>query len=207
VTPLHAAAEKNHISLVQTLLDAGAEIEAITTWGMTPLEWAANMGSGAAAAVLLTRGARLNLWSAAALGMVDAVNGFIEATGKLKTGAAQNRYSQQLNGDWETLPPPTDFTEAISDAFYIACRNGRTEVARLLRGYGADTNFRGFFGGTGLHWASINGHADTVEYLLEAGADTALRDTEFEATPAEWAAEGGQDAIVVLFADGGSDAG
>ena len=53
----------------------------------------------------------------------------------------------------------------------------------------ADINFRGFFGGTGLHWAAINGHRETVEFLLASGADMTLKDEQIQSTPREWALE------------------
>jgi hypothetical protein len=42
--------------------------------------------------------------------------------------------------------------DVVSDAFYGACRNGHTAVAKLLLERGADVNAKGVLGGTGLHW-------------------------------------------------------
>jgi len=189
VTPLHAAAERGRAEIAALLLEAGAELEAETTWGMTPLEWAANMGRREVAEVLLAHGARLNLWSSAGLGMLEAVKSFILGPGKLAPGAAQDRYHRTADGGWEKDPPPREFREAVSDAFHAACRNGHTEVARFLLEQGADVNARGFLGGTALHWAAGNGHRETVEFLLAQGARRDLTDTEFGATPRQWALE------------------
>ena len=60
-TALHLAAEKNHPEVALLLLDGGAPVEAETCWGMTALQWAANMGSNAVADLLLERGASLNM--------------------------------------------------------------------------------------------------------------------------------------------------
>ncbi len=199
VTPLHAAAEKDHLEIARLLLESGAELEAETTWGMTPLQWAANMGSQQVGSYLIGRGAWLNMWSAAGLGMLDSVKGFWEGADRLKPGAAQNRHHQLLSGAWEKRPPPEDIRGAASDAFYIACRNGHTEVARFLLGQGADIDTRGFFGGTGLHWAAMNGHRETVEFLLESGARADLTDEQFEATPKGWAMEGKHPEIAELL--------
>jgi len=38
--PLHWAAERNHPEVPRMLLDAGADLEATTAWGATPLDWA-----------------------------------------------------------------------------------------------------------------------------------------------------------------------
>lgn len=200
VTPLHAAAEKDQLEAARVLIEAGADLEAETTWGMTPLEWAANMGSRRVGQLLLSAGARLNVWSAAGLGLLERVESFLDGPGRLKPGAAQARHHQLLNGEWEKLPPPDDFREAISDAFYVACRNGHTEVGRFLLAQGADIGFRGFFGGTPLHWAAMNGHRETVEFLLESGARRDLRDNQFKSTPREWAKETHHDEIAALLA-------
>jgi len=167
-TPLHYAAELNHPEAARLLLDNGADVEAKTTWGMTPLEWAANMGSRAVGDVLIARGARLDLWSAAGLGLLDEVQ-------------------QRL--------PTDDAGNVMSQAFYIAARNGHIAIAELLLAHGADVNQRGFFEATGLHWAAINGHGDMVDWLLRHGADPALKDDKFQATPAAWAREGAHEEI------------
>jgi ankyrin repeat protein len=165
-TPLHLAAEHDHPEVAERLLEAGADIEAWTSWGATPLQWAGVLGSRAAARVLLDHGARLTLAPAAGLGMLDALPGLA------RDGSA------------------------VSAAFVLACRNGHTEAAQFLLDRGADVNARGFFSATGLHWAAINGHADTVRFLLAAGADPALRDAEFDADALGWAREGGHEPVI-----------
>lgn len=161
---LHAAAETDDVAVVEVVLDAGADVAARAKWGHTALEWAANMNARRTAEVLLGRGAELNLWAAAALGRLEDVCGFL------------------MSG-----PDP----EAISDAFYIACRNGALEVARLLREHGAEVDALGYFDAPAIHWAAINGHDEVVGWLVEEGADPGRRDPEFDATPAGWAREGG----------------
>lgn len=198
-TALHVAAEKNHSEVARLVLDAGADLEPETCWGMTPIQWAANMGSNAVADLLLERGSALNMWSAAGLGMLDAVRSFWIGPRALRPGAAQPRYRQEENGQWVKLPPPVDYDTIVSDSFYIACRNGRLPVARFLIDQGADINFRGFFGATGLHWAAINGHYDTVRFLIEHGADVRLEDFEFHARPIGWAREHRHDRIIDLL--------
>ena len=44
-TPLHLAAEHDHPEVAERLLEAGADIEAWTSWGATPLQWAGVVGS------------------------------------------------------------------------------------------------------------------------------------------------------------------
>lgn len=200
-TPLHWAAEKNHRELAELLVKAGANIGAEVTWGMTPLQWAANMGSRDVAEVLLAHGARpqLNMWCAAGLGMLDVVESFWESADRLKPGAGQTRSRDLGDGTWGNAPPPESYHELVSEAFYIASRNGHVEIARFLLGKGADINCRGFFGAPGLHWAAINGHKAMVEFLIARGADLSLRDQKFNSTALGWALEGKQAEIAELL--------
>lgn len=172
-TPLHWAAEKDHVEIARALLDAGADIEAKTNWGDTPLNWAATLGSSNVADLLLGRGARgFDLNVAAALGKLDDVKTMIDST--------------------------TD-PSAISHAMYSAARNGHTEVVKYLLDHGATIDTKGFFGGTGLHWSAINGHRETVELLISRGANREVRDEQFNSTPEGWAIEGGHAEIVNLL--------
>src|ERR1700757_4907895 len=204
-TPLHWAAEKNFSELAELLISQGADINAEVDWGMTPLEWAANMGSRGAAEVLLAHGAdtQMNLWCAAGLGMLDVAQSFWDSPNTLKPGAGQTR-SRDLSSDsgpgrQSKASAPETYLELISNAFYIASRNGHVQVAEFLKNKGADVNCRGFFGGTGLHWAAIRGHKTMVEFLITHGADIHLRDQKFNATPLDWALEGKQQEIVELL--------
>lgn len=200
-TPLHWAAEKNYRELAEVLLAAGGDINAETAWGMTSLQWAANMGSREVADILLRHGARsqLNMWAAAGLGMLDVVRSFWESPEKLKPGAGQARTRRTPDGSWDKTAPPEDCASLVSEAFYIAVRNGHVEVANFLLEKGADINCRGFFGAPGLHWAAINGHKKTVEFLIANGADLALRDEQFHSTALNWALEGNQPEIAELL--------
>ena len=191
-TPLHWAAEKNYPELAELLVTAGADINAEVSWGMTPLQWAANMGSREVAEILLARGAaaQLNMWCAAGLGMLDVVQSFWDSPNTLKPGAGQTRTRDLGDGKWGKVPPPESYLELISEAFYIAARNGHVEVAGFLLEKGADINCRGFFGAPGLHWAAIHGHKAMVEFLIGHGADLTLRDQQFNSTALGWALEG-----------------
>jgi ankyrin repeat protein len=200
-TPLHWAAEKNFGELAELLVTASASIDAELSWGMTPLQWAANMGSRDVADVLLAHGAQpqLNMWCAAGLGMLNVVQSFWDSPNTLKPGTGQTRSRDLGNGKWGKAPPPESYKEQVSEAFYIAGRNGHVEVARFLLDKGADMNCRGFFGASGLHWAAINGHKPMVEFLVAHGANLHLRDTQFNSTPLSWALEGKQEEIARLL--------
>ncbi len=189
---LHVAAELDDDVLARELLRRGADQEVEAPWGQTPFEWAANLGSSRVAELLLERDARRHsLWTAAALGRLDDVEARLAAAGaglgrKPPPGANPTGWPEQTayrRGD------------ALSDALYIACRNGHLEVARALHGAGADPDA----GASGAKtWTVRTGdgpHADVVRWLAATGADTAARDPKYDATPAGWAREGGHEAL------------
>lgn len=57
-----------------------------------------------------------------------------------------------------------------------AARNGDTEVVRLLIGHGADVNVKNTRGHTVLYCAGGHGHLDTLQLLLDEGADRQSQD-------------------------------
>ena len=56
-----------------------------------------------------------------------------------------------------------------------------------------------------LHWASANGHADVMTFLLDRGADPNAR-TDLGMTPLLLAKDGRKD-LIVLLANHGADVG
>ena len=201
-TGLHWAAETDQPEVARLLIDAGAEIEARTTWGASPLDWAATMGSRQVAEVLLTRGASgLTLVVAAGLGKIDQVRAAIESGADL-SGQRRRAAPEAPNDHW-----PADSAhilgDLISDAMYAAARNGHTAVVEYLLSKGAVVDAKGVFGATALHWAALNGHRRTVDLLLACGARLDIRDVRFNATPAEWATEGGHKEIAGVLATRG----
>ena len=192
-TPLHWAAEKNHYEIAEMLLEAGADLEATTSWGATPFDWAATMGSARVADLLLARGAKgMNVVAAANLGKLDLVRNFLDSDTRL---TFPRQIAASALNDEVVADSARAKGDVISHAFYGACRNGHTDVAELLLERGADVNAKGILGGTGLHWAAINGHKETVAFLLAHGADSTIRDVKFHSTAEGWAAEGGYDEV------------
>jgi ankyrin repeat protein len=73
-TPLHWAAEHDDVETAESLLNAGVDIEARTSWSATPLDCAATMGSTKVADLLLARGAQgMDFLMAASLGKTELV--------------------------------------------------------------------------------------------------------------------------------------
>ena len=113
-TPLHWAASSDDVEALDALLDAGAGIEAegAVIAGGTPMADAVAFGQWKAARRLLERGARTNLWQAAALGLVERVRDELGAT----------------------EPGQDD----LDNALWCAAHGGRRETAELLIDRGAD---------------------------------------------------------------------
>lgn len=151
-TPLHWAASSDDVEVLDALLDAGADIEAdgAVIGGGTPLADAVAFGQWNAARRLIERGARSNLWQAAAMGQTDRV----------KAASAD-------------LPEDQSFPDPITQAFWCACHGGRRETAEYLLEQGADINWVGYDDLTPLDAARRTGAADLVEWLEEQGGHSA----------------------------------
>ncbi|HEY5934312.1 MAG TPA: sigma-70 family RNA polymerase sigma factor [Kofleriaceae bacterium] len=202
-TPLHWAAETNQREIAELLIAAGADLEQQTSWGATALEWAATLGSKDVGRVLLERGARgLNLFTAAGLGMIEAVRSYF-AHGRPGPEAGR---APRIGEEAANIPPDSAVMtgDVVSDAFYIACRNGELAIAQLLLEHGADLNAKGYFGATALHWAAHNGHREVVRWLLECGANPDGRDLKFHSTAAGWAIENNHRELAQLIVESGA---
>jgi len=199
-TALHWAAERNQAEVTRLLLDAGADIEAMTSWGATPLDWAGTMGSIDVAELLLARGASgFTLIIAAGLGKLDDVKDII-ASGADLSAHRRRSAPDSPNEDWSADSAHIQ-RDVLSDAMYAAARNGHTPVVEYLLDHGATVDAKGIFGATALHWAAINGHRITVELLVSRGANLTIRDARFNSTPEGWAIEGGHTELASVLHD------
>jgi ankyrin repeat protein len=92
-----------------------------------------------------------------------------------------------------TVKPPAT-TKQMHEGFAWACAYGRTEVVEFLldRGIPIDAAVR-HDGQTGLHWAAVGGHADLVSLLLNRHASVDVVDATYNGTPLSWALHGWSD--------------
>lgn len=173
---MHMASRKGHLALVQLLCEAGADKDAATELGWTPLILAAHAGHCDVMRFLCEVGAdkekqshdgQTPLFMASRKGHVAGVALLCEA------GADTDR----------ALP------------LHAAVDSGHVEVVRLLCGAGASTNAADEQGWTSLHVASKGGHLDCVQLLCGAGAQ---KDAEADRgwTPLHWAAHEGHCEVV-----------
>jgi uncharacterized protein len=121
--PLHWAASSDDVDALDALLDHNADIEALgaVIGGGTPLADAVAFGCWRAARRLVERGAGTTLWQAAALGLMERVNGFFASD-----------------------PLPT--TAPITNAFWSACHGGQLPAAEYLLDRGTELNWVGQWG-------------------------------------------------------------
>jgi uncharacterized protein len=149
-TPLHWAASNDDVELVDALLDAGANIEAPGSiiGGLGPIADAAAFGGSRAGLRLVERGARTNIYQAAALGLADRVQAELAAR-------------------------PGPDPERITTAFWAACGGGHQDIAALLLAAGADINWIGWNDQSPLDAALAADHAELATWLQANGARSA----------------------------------
>jgi ankyrin repeat protein len=145
-TPLHWAASSDDAAVLDALLDHGAEIEATggVIGGGTPLSDAVAFGQWNAARRLVDRGARANLWQAAALGLMARVD--------------------------ESFTSQSPAPDEITNAFWCACHGGQRGAAEYLLARGADIDWVGYDGLTPVGAAKRSGAEELVEWLRKQNA-------------------------------------
>lgn len=146
-TPLHWAASSDDVAALDALLNAGADIEAEGAGG-TPLADAVRFAQWQAARRLVERGARPNLWQAAALGSMAPLRDALDAA-----------------------DPPS--ARDVTNAFWCACHGGQREAAELLLDRGADINWIGHEHLTPLDTARRSDAGTLVTWLVSRGARSA----------------------------------
>ena len=147
-TPLHWAASSDDIEALDTLLDAGANIEApgAVIGGGTPLSDATAFGQWNAARRLIQRGAHAQMWEAAAMGLLPQLQRYLDA---------------QPNAD------------DITHSFWCACHGNQPATSALLLTHGANINWVGYDDLTPLDAAERSVGIELANWLKARGATTA----------------------------------
>jgi hypothetical protein len=148
-TSLHWAASSDDIEALDALLDAGANIEAdgAVVGGGTPMADAVAFGQWNASRRLLERGARTNLWQAAALGLADRVR-------------------EKLNH------APAPAPDELDNALWCAAHGGQRETAELLLNRGADPGWVGHDNLTAAQAAERSGAHELTAWLNARAAES-----------------------------------
>lgn len=210
----------NAVEILQTLLSAGAEPDALANlYGgeCTTLSLLVSSCHPAKAGLqavlaetLMDGGASLKdtgsgrwvspLLTALIFGYVDTAEALVRRGALMDTltlAAGMGRLE-----DARRLLPGADAAERHR-AFALAALLGRTEIVRLMLDAGEDPdrfNPDGYHSGaTPLHHAAHNGHRGVVELLVARGGRLDIRDTSFHGTPVGWAEHGGHQEIAELL--------
>ena len=170
-TSAHPRIAGVQLELMQLLIDRGAEINKRGSTGNdhSPVMGCLANGCPEAARYFADRGARLGLVEAAGLDRLDVVKTFFDAAGKPSAGISP---------------------EVINEAFRYACGYGATDIAAYLLDRGTDIAGHSGDNQTGLHYAAIGGHLNTVRLLLEKGASVKIEDSVHGGSPLGWALYG-----------------
>ena len=174
MTPLHRAAENGQRAMVEALIGHGADVEARTPDGQTPLQRAYYHPHILEA--LLAHGAQIDVITAINVGRLDLVAGLLECDSSLVHTTIRGQTPLQF-----------------------AAQAGDPALAQLLLDHGADLQaHRGWKGWTPLHWAAYRGRAAVVELLLARGADPLATDEDGQ-TPRDLALQHGHDEVAALL--------
>ena len=174
-TPLHVAAAKWDVALVESLVQRGADVSRRRADGRTPYAIAELNGNREIADWLRAHGAPDDLLP---------VDRLVAACGRGDRAAAETLLAER-----------PALRDEITDAHYAtlhrAAEQGDVAVLALLLDCGFDPS-RGDaeIGKTALHSAAMAGRPDSVRLLLARGASPDVRDREFNGQPLVWAAEG-----------------
>jgi ankyrin repeat protein len=213
-TPLHEAAAGAWKEGARALLAAGAQVNAKSKLG-TPLDVAAFTVAEDVGQLLLEHGAEHSVFSAAGLGDLESVKSLIEGSPELLHARGYRDYTPLLLAArghrlkvveflLEEGADPDTMTDHGVTALHIAaqgCGIGKHKntpysiaslaIARRLLEAGADPNLaepdRKI---SPLHWGAIDGNAEIVRLLIEAGAHVNVRD-EKGRTPLSYARDAG----------------
>ncbi len=177
-SPLHWAVIMWSNEVAELIVAAGADVNARSNTGETPLDIVATSGGPAAIGELLVaKGADASsLHAAAYVGDIARVKAFIDE------GVEINRPSGMVSGT----------------ALHSAAAGGHKEVAEFLIDKGADVNAQTRTGQTPLHTAAGASHLDVMELLVNKGAEVNMKDSRGR-TVLSIAEKGGHTEIVALL--------
>ncbi len=173
-TPLHLAARRWDVPMVELLVRCGAELERRNGEGQTPYATAVLAGNTDVATWLLANGASPEL---SPLERFVGLCAQADRTGAQSVLAAHPTLTKQLTREQHLL-------------LQRFAENGNSAVLQTMLDFGFDPNVGDKDGVTALHRAAMAGQVEATRVLLAGRANVNALDGMFAATPLVWAVEG-----------------
>jgi ankyrin repeat protein len=172
--PLHMAAQRWNLEMVELLVRHGADVNRRRKDGSTPHTLAEMHGNHEIAAWLLAHGAKDELSplerfvAACAQGNRARADALLQSDPTLRTQLRREHHLMMM----------------------VPAERGDGAVIETMLACGFDPSVKDHDGVTPLHQAAMHGRVDAVRALLAHGAPVNALDGMFSATPLLWAAEG-----------------
>ena len=185
--------DKNLIPMLKLLLERGAPVNGISSYGESAIKVASRVGRFDVVQVLLAAGADADqlqwteLMHAIALEPLETVKELLDTSPDIDT----DLYARDF---WNRSP------------WLLSLQVGDVDKAKLLLAAGAYRDDYGHCGKTPLMYAIENNRVEILEWLIQAGFDIEATD-EFAMTPLMMAAECGATDCVRILLDRGADPG
>lgn len=205
------AVKHGDLEAVQRLVQADPTAVDAELDGVPAVRLALYYGQPQIAEVLAAAGARLDLFSAAALGRLSDVQiALAEDPQRLDAYSSDGYPALGLAAFLGRLEVAAWLLERGADAslaslnamrvqpLHAAAAGKHLEIARLILAHGADVNARQQNGFAPLHAAAQNGQAELVRLLLDHGADPA-QTTDDGRRPLDFALAGGHNDVAALL--------
>jgi ankyrin repeat protein len=172
--PLHVAARRWDVPMVERLVSKGADVSRRRADGATPHTLAELSGNPEIAAWLLAHGATDEL---------SRLERFVAACARADRGAADAilRAHPSL---------PSQLTPEHHLMLHRPAESGNAAVLETMLACGFEPDARDKERVTPLHRAAMGGHVEATRVLLRHGADVNALDGMFSAPPLVWAVEG-----------------
>jgi len=177
-TPLHVAARRWDVPMVERLVERGADLSRRRADGLTPHTLAALSGNPEVAAWLLAHGATDEL---------SSLERFIAACARGDRPSAEAILAAQPGLRSELRPEHHLMLHRPAES-------GNARILETMLACGFDTEAKDKEHVTPLHRAAMGGHVEAVRVLLKHGANVAALDGMFAAPPLVWAVEGRSNA-------------
>jgi hypothetical protein len=172
--PLHVAARRWDVTMVEQLIRCGADVLSRRADGSTPHTLASTYGNHDVADWLLAHGAHDEL---------SALDRFVAACARADRASADAMLAARPELRKELGPPQHLMLQRPAES-------GNAAVLETMLACGFDPRTRDKEGVTALHRAAMGGHVDAVRVLLKHGAEVGACDAMFSAPPIVWAVQG-----------------